>query len=357
MIVTVDFDRDGWLDVAINERIAGDVAVLLSDQAGGFAPATYYAVGAETRDVTFGDVTGDGIPDLAASSRDDRRVRVFENQGDGTFQFLIDLGYGSQLEPHGLGMADMDQDGWLDFYSVSRGSVFEAPQVYLRFNGGNPWVGPINGAFAGVAPDGVCHDDFDLDGIIDIATCNADSNDVSVMRNAGIGIFNRGIEYPVGDSPDCSEMLAVDLDGDDDVDLVTFNEGGDDISVLENNLRLCQENLGYGGPGDAKLKVCGEPLATGATADLLVEDAAPNKFALLAASTSFSPTPFKGGTLVPLPFELLLPFRTDASGEISIPGIEGGGGPFDAYVQFIIVDLAQKRGIALSNAVTVVFLP
>ncbi len=357
MVVAIDFDGNGWLDLAINERGAGDVAVLLSDGAGGFLAADFYAIGTETRDVTAGDVTGDGIPDLAATSRDDHLVRVYENRGDGTFQFLIDLGYGTQLKPHGLGMADMDRDGFLDFYSVSRGSVFEAPQVYLRYNGGNPWIGPINGAFKGVDTTGCCSGDFDLDGIIDMATCNAGSNDVSVMRNAGIGIFNRGIEYPVGSNPECPEMLAVDLDGDGDVELITFNEGSDDISVLENNVRVCQQDLGYGGPGHAHLTICGEPFASGNFADLLVTGAAANRPAWIAASLTFAPTPFKGGFLVPVGLELFLPFATDASGSLLLDDLEGGGGPVDIYVQALILDAAQPKGVALSNAVKLVVLP
>ena len=357
MIVATDFNGDGWLDVAINERGAGDVAVLLSNAAAGFAPAAFYPVGGETRDVVAGDVTGDGIPDLAVSSRDDRRIRVFVNLGNGVFQILRDISYGSQLRPHGLGMADMDRDGWLDIYSVSRGSVFAAPQVVLRFNGGNPWIGPINGAFAGVEPTGVCHGDFDLDGVIDIATCNSGSNDVSIMRNAGMGIFNRGVEIPVGTDPDCPTMLAVDLDHDTDIDLVTFNAASNDISVLLNATRVCQENLGFGGPGLARLSICGQPLATGRTADLRITGAAPNAPGWIAASLSFGQLPIFGGVLVPIGLELVLPFSTNASGEALLPQLRGGGGPAAVAVQVVLLDATQPQGFALSNAVRMRLLP
>lgn len=362
MVVADDFDGDGWLDVAVNERLDGDVAVLINDEAGDFGPATFLAVGDETRDVVSGDVTFDGLPDLLVSARDDRRVRVFENQGGGAFAQLIDLSYGSQLEPHGIGLADLDGDGKVDLYSVSRGSVFEAPQVFLRFNGGNPWVGPINGAFAGVGTVGVVHGDFDLDGFVDVATGNADSNDVSIMRNAGGGFFNRGIEFPIGgDHPDCPAMVAADLDGDDDLDVVTFNEGSDDVSVLRNAVRVKQEDLGFGGPGSALLVMKGEPFATGKHEDLTISGASPDVPAFLLASLSFNATPFKGGTLVPVPFDVIVPMFLAAGGDGSgggeLPGIPGGGGPLDAYLQAAIVDPAQPKGFAFTNAVKLEILP
>ncbi len=52
-----------------------------------------------------------------------------------------------------------------------------------------------------------------------------------------------------------------------------------------------------------------------------------------------------------------MPYLTDATGEVSLPGVAGGGGPLDVVIQFVIDDSTQPAGWALSNAVQVELLP
>jgi outer membrane protein assembly factor BamB len=120
---------------------------------------------------------------------------------------------------------------------------------------------------------------------------------------------------------------------------------------------VCQPDLGFGGPGHATLSLCGDALATGGTADLLLSEATPNSTAWLVVSASFTPSTFKGGTLVPVPIQLAVPFATSATGQAALPDITGGGGPLDLYVQFVIEDRGQPLGFSLSNAVRVELLP
>ena len=72
--------------------------------------------------------------------------------------------------------------------------------------------------------------------------------------------------------------------------------------------------------------------------------------AFLFLSDQNNPTPFVESTLVPIPQLLLLPFATDANGEvlISVDGI--GGGPVNAYLQYVVSDPDVSFGLSLSNA-------
>lgn len=118
----------------------------------------------------------------------------------------------------------------------------------------------------------------------------------------------------------------------------------------------CQPDLGFGGPGLMYLSVCGDPLASGSVATLQVEGGPPSAPLFLVAGLSQAPTAFKGGTLVPLPFQLLLPFTLDASGALA-RNLPGGGGPLDVYVQALSPDAGLPGGWALSNALRLEFLP
>ena len=70
-----------------------------------------------------------------------------------------------------------------------------------------------------------------------------------------------------------------------------------------------------------------------------------------------NPTPFGGGTLVPIPILLLVPMTTDSDGEVSIPGIPGGGGPATFYIQVVYRDATLPLGFGISNALEVEILP
>ncbi|MEM7305775.1 MAG: sulfatase-like hydrolase/transferase [Planctomycetota bacterium] len=120
---------------------------------------------------------------------------------------------------------------------------------------------------------------------------------------------------------------------------------------------VCQEDLGFGGPGDAVLSVCGDPLAPGNFTDVLVTGAPPLAPAWLAGSFQANPIPIGGGFLVPNPETFVQPVFTDAKGEIFIPDLTSSLGPLEYYAQFAIVDPSQPFGFAITNAVRLEFLP
>lgn len=121
----------------------------------------------------------------------------------------------------------------------------------------------------------------------------------------------------------------------------------------------CQQNLGLGGPGDTVLSMCGGDLSAGTTATFKLEQANPNVVGVLFAGVTFAPTfvPELFGVLCPLPPILSLALPTDANGQISIPGVPGGGGPVAFYVQMVTPDPGQLKGYEVSNCLKIQLLP
>jgi len=96
-------------------------------------------------------------------------------------------------------------------------------------------------------------------------------------------------------------------------------------------------------------------MGSGQTALIRLSEAYPDAIALLAASGVFDPQPVLGGTLVPgFPTPLLFYFATDGDGRIDLP-INGGGGPFDLYIQYLIQDPGAAQGVSFSNAIKAIF--
>lgn len=117
----------------------------------------------------------------------------------------------------------------------------------------------------------------------------------------------------------------------------------------------CQPDLGFGGPGDLALSICGS-LGTGDTAAFLVENAAPLQQVFVVIGFSNAPTAFKGGLLVPVPIAGLVVAPADGAGELAL-GLPGGGGPASVFFQAAAQDAGQPLGFELSNAVEALFLP
>ncbi len=135
------------------------------------------------------------------------------------------------------------------------------------------------------------------------------------------------------------------------------NSSADGKIVVTPGTGTCQPDLGFAGPGNVHLTVCGDALASGGMADLRMTGAPGGAISWLVAGLLATPTPFYGGTLVPVPPILTVPFIASGVGEAALPGIAGGGGVFSLNVQFAVVDSSHSLGFALSNAVRIEFLP
>jgi hypothetical protein len=134
MVALGDFNRDGFLDVAISYFFGnpasgvfgGYLIILLGNGDGTFQPpATYYPFGPfdyayATWGVVAGDFNGDGQIDLAASGG--TGVWVWSGRGDGTFSFVPSPaggydGYGNSFDA--AAVADLNNDGKLDLLALN----------------------------------------------------------------------------------------------------------------------------------------------------------------------------------------------------------------------------------------------
>jgi hypothetical protein len=165
------------------------------------------------------------------------------------------------------------------------------------------------------------------------------------------------------DSDILNGVLASGLGGISTPELFLWSTGGGVTGqYLASTIELelagsnCQADLGFGGPGNVALSLCGEPLASGQSGTLALSGAPAFAPMLLALNTGANPTPFKGGLLVPVPILLGIPLAANAAGGLTL-GVHGGGGPVSVVLQMMVADGAQPAGVALSNALQVDLLP
>ena len=157
-------------------------------------------------------------------------------------------------------------------------------------------------------------------------------------------------------SPTVGAYLIELLDGEENV--VGYRSGINvfpnitTFQLMEVNLPgTCQPNLGYGHGGGMTLSVCGDDLSTAnSEAKLTIYNATPNALVFVPVGLSETPTPFKGGTLVPLPWLTLVKLNTSNTGtvELTLPG--GENTPLDLVLQ--VVD-PNGPSFRFSNAIEV----
>jgi hypothetical protein len=245
-VVAADFDGDGRRDLALACGGGSEIAVLLGTGDGGFAPFQSSPALARPRDLAAGDVDGDGFDDVVmvggsgpatASVGSDAGkataaggtaapatasydcIAFLRGRGDGRFAARRDLPI--TIDPADVELGDLDGDGHLDLVVTSLGTgEVGAVTIVLSADGGN--FLPALRHLVGSQPRGLVLADFDGDGHLDIATANAGSSDVSLLRGQGEGSVKPAGRIELGIQPLAIAAGDVNADGFADLAIATF---------------------------------------------------------------------------------------------------------------------------------------
>lgn len=126
---------------------------------------------------------------------------------------------------------------------------------------------------------------------------------------------------------------------------------------------LCQDDLGYQGPGAAQLSVCGQPLYLNNTASMTLTNGPASAMAMLYRSPLLNPRPVYGGIIAPADGITPEIVFTDPLGQFSIPNLDLRDyytlrsyypESNTIYVQMAIADPPLNGGYSISNAVGMV---
>ncbi len=255
-VVLADFDGDGTLDVATADYIGDTVSVRLGKGDGTFGDLKQTPVPGGPWGLAAGNLDAGGTVDLVVTlvvMGVDRScpepgkcygaVAPLLGNGDGTFTYGGSaVNAAVENGPVRIALADFNHDGKLDAAVVAEEATDFGLDVLL--GNGDGTFQPLAPYAVGSFPEDVVAADLNGDGIIDLATADSfgtanAKNSVSVLLGNGDGTFAPAQQVAI-DTKDADAqpygIVAVDLDGDRHLDIVTANYGAtnDRASILRN---------------------------------------------------------------------------------------------------------------------------
>jgi hypothetical protein len=229
-IDVADLDGDGDLDVVSasfnDDKIAWYENRIPTDAKGSdpieFGPQqviTDAADGAVA--VITVDLDEDGDADLVSASRNDNRIALYVNSGDGVFDPRLSAEIPAAIDyPTAIAKADFDRDGDLDLVSASYNdnkiAWYKNGRIQLADSDAD---GIFDDSDNCPAAANVDQTDLDGDGIGDICDADADGDlitaDEGDCNDFDATIYPGAVDDPYDDvDQDCSDYNANDLDGD-----------------------------------------------------------------------------------------------------------------------------------------------
>ena len=200
-----DFNKDGNLDFAlslVSSEPKDMVEVYLGDGLGGFVVSDTVQVDDNPSSIVAGDINDDGNMDLAVlggfpENLDGVFISILLGDGSGGFNALPTNSFGEGGVKGDLAIADLNEDGHLDFVFGSQPLGSESDDVWVLMGDGQGGLGPVVSFPVGLEPTSVVAQDFNNDGHLDIAVTNRSSQSVSVLLGDGSGDFSVSGEFPV----------------------------------------------------------------------------------------------------------------------------------------------------------------
>lgn len=225
-VTSADFNRDGWIDIAVANHNPDGISVLLNQRGAGFTHS-FIAQAGGPFEITTGDLNKDGLPDIVVANADGNMINVAFGLSGGGFRTPLQIG--AMGNPRGVTVADMDRDGNEDL--VYTQYYFQGVQIIYGDGAGNFDTRGIGSATVGPNPQGVVAADFNLDGRADMAAAASGGIGLTVLTRHANGTYSR---QDVGGPTMINVLTVGDFDKDGRPDIAAASTASSEVAIYLN---------------------------------------------------------------------------------------------------------------------------
>ncbi|MDD5528434.1 MAG: VCBS repeat-containing protein [bacterium] len=228
-----DFNKDGWLDIAISSDSYygyGDSLYIFWGTLSGYSVSNYTSFptgGGCGHNLEVADLDKDGWPDIVVVDIQDNFNHIIYSPGN--IPNKVDLPFVNS-DPHGVSIADLNKDGWLDLVFSGNGST----DSYIYWGSSTGFISHST-LQPGSAYGGSAVADFDKDGWLDIIYFKGESSyyPIIYLNQGSSPYFSDTKTLIVGNKQiAASGGFVADFNFDDTLDICINSFGGTYSYVL-----------------------------------------------------------------------------------------------------------------------------
>lgn len=211
-----DLNGDGFTDIFTVNTGSSNISVFLGNGNGTFKAASLYTTGTNPEDVAGADLNGDGLIDLVSADRASNTISVLLGNGDGSFKARTTV---AAPMPYSVTVADMNRDGRLDLLSGNNSTL-----AILSGNGDGTFKASSQYSIGGGWGLDLEVVDLNDDGNNDVISSNRFNATLSVLMGNGNGTYRAATSFASGNQS--FRLATADFDLDGVLDIATADQGG-----------------------------------------------------------------------------------------------------------------------------------
>jgi hypothetical protein len=237
-----DLNNDHWLDIVVTHDGTNDISIHFGYGNGSFGNQTTYFTGYDSSlySVVVNDFNNDHHLDIAVANYGTNNVGIFLGYGNGSFATQTIYSTGPQSGPYSIAVNDFNNDGQVDIAVANSGG--NNVGIFLANGDGTFRSQKTYTTSPGTYPVSIIIGDFNQDNLLDIATSNYDTNNISILIGHGNGSFAAPTMHSTGIDSNPFGMAVGDFNNDNKSDIAVVDSSTNNILVLIGYTMIQSEN-------------------------------------------------------------------------------------------------------------------